>query len=83
MHNYEKYSFFLFIYSFLLRWASIVYLFVSNKETKIYMINMLSDFWWFIDLFILFRLTVQNFSDTDVTNLLSALGEGKHLRELK
>ncbi|XP_067218872.1 NACHT, LRR and PYD domains-containing protein 1 homolog [Chanodichthys erythropterus] len=29
------------------------------------------------------ELTVQNFSDTDVTNLLSALGEGKHLRELK
>ncbi|KAK7163535.1 hypothetical protein R3I93_007556 [Phoxinus phoxinus] len=29
------------------------------------------------------ELTVQNFSDTDVTNLLSALGEGKQLRELK
>ncbi|XP_026100400.1 NACHT, LRR and PYD domains-containing protein 3-like isoform X1 [Carassius auratus] len=29
------------------------------------------------------ELTVQNFSDTDVTDLLSALGEGKRLRELR
>uniref|UniRef100_A0A9J8CHZ7 NACHT, LRR and PYD domains-containing protein 3-like n=1 Tax=Cyprinus carpio carpio TaxID=630221 RepID=A0A9J8CHZ7_CYPCA len=29
------------------------------------------------------ELTVQNFSDTDVADLLSALGEGKRLRELR
>lgn len=29
------------------------------------------------------ELTVQNFSDTNVTDLLSALGEGKRLRELR
>ncbi|XP_067308682.1 NACHT, LRR and PYD domains-containing protein 1 homolog [Pseudorasbora parva] len=29
------------------------------------------------------ELTVQNFSDTDVSNLISALGEGKQLGELK